>query len=75
MRSFESREDYLEAILVLQNEKGAVRSIDIAAKLGFTKPSVSRAIGPFARCGIHHGGPGRLHPSDRDGPRGGGERV
>ena len=38
MRSFESREDYLEAILVLQNEKGAVRSIDIAAKLGFTKP-------------------------------------
>ena len=45
MRSFESREDYLEAILVLQNEKGAVRSIDIAAKLGFTKPSVSRAMG------------------------------
>ena len=44
MRSFESREDYLEAILVLQNEKGAVRSIDIAAKLGFTKPSVSRAM-------------------------------
>ena len=44
MRSFESREDYLEAILVLQNEKGAVRSIDIAAKLGFTKPSVSIAM-------------------------------
>ena len=30
---------------MLQNEKGAVRSIDIAAKLGFTKPSVSRAMG------------------------------
>lgn len=45
MRSFESREDYLEAILMLQNEKGTVRSIEIAAKLGFTKPSVSRAMG------------------------------
>ena len=46
MRSFESREDYLEAILVLQNEKrGGIHSIDIAAKLGFTKPSVSRAMG------------------------------
>ena len=36
MRSFESREDYLEAILVLQNEKGAVRSIDIAANVLYT---------------------------------------
>lgn len=51
MRSFESREDYLEAILVLQNEKGAVRSIDIAAKLGFTKPSVSR---PWAFCAVRN---------------------
>ena len=38
MRSFESREDYLETILVLKREKGAVRSIDVA------KPSVSRAV-------------------------------
>ena len=59
MRSFESREDYLEAILVLQNEKGAVRSIDIAAKLGFTKPSVSRAMG-LLRCLLY------TSPSPRD---------
>ena len=45
MRSFESREDYLETILILHNEKGYVRSIDIAARMNFSKPSVSRAVG------------------------------
>ena len=45
MRSFESREDYLETILILYNEKGYVRSIDIAARMNFSKPSVSRAMG------------------------------
>lgn len=40
----ESSEDYLEAILILKEEKGAVRSIDVARYLGFTKPSVSRAM-------------------------------
>ena len=44
MRSFESREDYLETILVLKREKGAVRSIDVATRMGFSKPSVSRAM-------------------------------
>ena len=44
MRSFESREDYLETILVLKREKGAVRSIDVATRMGFSKPSVSRAV-------------------------------
>lgn len=39
-----SAEDYLEAILVLQNEKGAVRSVDVAHYLNFSKPSVSRAV-------------------------------
>ena len=41
----ESSEDYLEAILVLSQEKGLVRSIDVAHHLNFTKPSVSRAMG------------------------------
>lgn len=45
MRSFESREDYLETILILKQEKGAVRSIDVASRMGFSKPSVSRAVG------------------------------
>lgn len=40
----ESGENYLEAILMLKEEKGYVRSIDIAHKLGFSKPSVSRAM-------------------------------
>ena len=40
----ESGEDYLEAILVLRQQKGHVRSIDVAQHLGFSKPSVSRAV-------------------------------
>ncbi|AAK79437.1 Mn-dependent DtxR family transcriptional regulator [Clostridium acetobutylicum] len=41
---YESRENYLETILILQSENGSVRSIDIAKKLDFSKPSVSRAV-------------------------------
>lgn len=44
MRSNESSEDYLEAILVIKEQKGAVRSIDVAHHLNFSKPSVSRAM-------------------------------
>ena len=44
MKIQESAEDYLEAILILAREKGTVRSIDVAHRLGFTKPSVSRAM-------------------------------
>lgn len=44
MRLRESGEDYLEAILVLQRQHGAVRAIDIAAHLGVTKASVSKAM-------------------------------
>ena len=51
MRSFESREDYLETILILHNEKGYVRSIDIAARMNFSKPSVSRAMGLLKQGG------------------------
>lgn len=45
MKIQESGEDYLEAILMLKEEKGMVRSIDIAHHMGFSKPSVSRAVG------------------------------
>ncbi len=41
----ESGEMYLECIYVLANEKGAVRSVDIADYMGYSKPSVSRAVG------------------------------
>lgn len=40
----ESGEDYLEAILILKQEKGLVRAIDVARQLDFSKPSVSRAV-------------------------------
>ena len=44
MHIHESAEDYLEAILRLREQKGFVRSVDIAALLGVTKPSVSFAM-------------------------------
>ena len=40
----ESVENYLETILILQNRCGEVRSIDIAAEMDFSKPSVSVAM-------------------------------
>lgn len=48
----ESGEDYLETILILQERTGYVRSIDIAAELGFSKPSVSRAMGILKNDGF-----------------------
>ena len=44
MKIRESAEDYLETILILKNRNGAVRSIDIAVELGYSKPSVSIAM-------------------------------
>lgn len=41
----ESGEMYLESILVLSKKKDRVRSIDVVEYMGFSKPSVSRAIG------------------------------
>ena len=39
-----SGEDYLEAILVLQKQKGMVRSVDVARHMNVSKPSVSHAV-------------------------------
>ena len=44
MKRTQSVEDYLEAILMVQEEKGTCRAIDIAQHLGFSKPSVSVAL-------------------------------
>ena len=41
----ESGEMYLETILVLSQKKSFVRAIDVGEHMGFSKPSVSRAIG------------------------------
>ena len=45
MSVHESGEMYLEAILVLSKKLGFVRSIDVSEYLGYSKPSVSRAMG------------------------------
>ena len=44
MAIYESGEDYLEAILRVEQEKGMVRSIDLVHLLGFSKPSISVAV-------------------------------
>lgn len=41
----ESGEMYLETIYVLSQKSNRVRSIDISEHLGYSKPSVSRAVG------------------------------
>ena len=43
MKILRASEDYLEAMLMMQEKHGFIRSIDIAAELGVTKPSVSYA--------------------------------
>jgi len=45
MALYESGQMYLEAIYVLLQKKGKIRAIDVGAYLGYTKPSVSRAVG------------------------------
>ena len=43
---------YLEAILVLSRKSGYVRSIDVGEYLGYSKPSVSRAMGLLRKGGL-----------------------
>lgn len=47
----ESGEMYLETILVLSQKSAAVRSIDIGLSMGYSKPSVSRAMGILKKDG------------------------
>lgn len=49
MSIHESGEMYLEAILVLSKKNSFVRSIDVSEYLGYSKPSVSRAMGILRR--------------------------
>ena len=47
-----SSEDYLEAILVIRRLRGSCRNVDIAERLGFSKASVTKALGNLARKGL-----------------------
>ena len=52
MSLHESAEMYLETIYVLTSELGNVRSIDVAEHMGYSKPSVSRAVGILKKSGL-----------------------
>ena len=52
MRTNESAEMYLECILELSEEIENVRSVDVARKTGYSKPSVSRAVGLLKKNGL-----------------------
>lgn len=52
MKIYASREDYLEAILILQKKSGMVRSVDLARHMGFSKPSISYAVGVLRNSGF-----------------------
>ena len=47
----ESGEMYLETIHVLYKKTGAVRAIDVSEHMGYSKPSVSRAMGILKNAG------------------------
>ena len=48
----ESGEMYLETIYVLSKESSGVRSVDVGAHMGYSKPSVSRAVGLLKNGGF-----------------------
>ena len=51
MQIYESGEMYLETIYVLLKKNSAVRSVDISEHMGYSKPSVSRAVGLLKKGG------------------------
>lgn len=60
-----SGEDYLEAVLMIQKKKGMVRSIDLARHMGYSKPSISHAVGILRNGGfLTMDNDGYLHLTD-----------
>ena len=65
MKVLESAENYMEAILMIREEKGTVRSIDVVNLLGFSKPSVSVAMKQLETNGfIHRDSDGLIYLTD-----------
>lgn len=52
MNIHESGEMYLETVYILSQKSSTVRGVDIGAHMGFSKPSVSRAIGILKKDGL-----------------------
>ena len=69
MHITEATENYMEAILVLDEKNGMVRSVDVANYLGFAKPTISQYMKQFVQQGlVEIGGDGhiRLTASGRE---------
>lgn len=52
MRTTESSEDYLEAILRIRSERGSRHNVDIACLLGYSKASVIKALAGLSTAGL-----------------------
>ena len=52
MKLYESGEDYLEAVLMLQKKNGMVRSVDLARHMEVSKPSVCNAVATLREGGF-----------------------
>ncbi len=52
MGATKSFEDYLEAVLVIRRLRGSCRNVDIAERLGRSKPSVTKALSNLAAAGL-----------------------
>ena len=52
MISHESTEMYLETIHVLKEEKGSVRAVDIANRMGYSKPTISEWMSKLSKQGL-----------------------
>ena len=69
MPIYESAEDYLESILMIEEKKGVVHSVDIAEDRGFSKASVSVAMKKLRENGyieMKHDGSLILLPPGRE---------
>ena len=65
MRVTEATENYMEAILVLKQQNGSVRAVDIANYLGFSKPTISQYMKQYVRQGlVTIGGDGHIELTD-----------
>lgn len=52
MRITEATENYMEAILILGQQNGAVRAVDIANYMGFSKPTISQYMKQYVQQGL-----------------------
>ena len=65
MRITEATENYMEAILVLKQQNGSVRAVDIANYLGFSKPTISQYMKQYVQQGlVTVGGDGHIELTD-----------